>query len=149
MGRYPGLRPGHPTSANGPREALASPGSDQEPGHSSPVPLFSIIPEPLEIFLVDPLPWLRECPNDSVQPRLRRCSLMTAVIKTYDTSVVIEAADYVTKEPDFAVAVVFLQHLRVVSLEFGPRADGRDHAGFDLAHGVRDVGGLPAWLPTL
>ena len=109
--------------------------SDQEPGHSSPIPLFPIIPEPLEIFLVDPLPWLRECPNDSVQPRFRRCSLMTAVIKTYDSSVVIETADNVIKEPDFTVAGRLLQDLRVIFLELRPRADGRDHAGFNLAHG--------------
>ena len=130
-----GLRPGHPVTANGPREALASPGSDQEPGHSSPTPFLSIIPEPLEILLIDPLSGFRECLDDGIQSRLRRCSLMTAVVKAYDPPIVIEAADNVIIEPDFAIAVVFLQHLRVVSLEFGPRTDGRDHAGFNLAHG--------------
>lgn len=122
---------------------------DQEPGHSSSIPLFSIIPEPLEILLIDSLPWLRKSPDNGIQSRLRRRSLMTAVVEAYDTSVVIEPADYVAKEPDFAVAVVFLQHLRVVFLELRPRADGRDHAGFNLAHVNRVAVELPAWLPTL
>jgi len=137
------MRAGPQGLANGPRgrkQSLRVPERsegrlDQEPGHSSPTPFLSIIPEPLEILLIDPLSGFRECLDDGIQSRLRRCSLMTAVVKAYDPPIVIEAADNVIIEPDFAIAVVFLQHLRVVSLEFGPRTDGRDHAGFNLAHG--------------